>query len=146
MTAEKLDRVVEMEEDLLFILKKEPENSNVLNTLGFLLTEKTDRYKEAQAYIEKALKLDPEDMATIDSMGWVLYQQGFLKKSLHYLEKAYKLEEDPEISAHYGEVLWQLNQKDQAKQIWQKAIKKNPEHAVLKKTIERFLINNFCES
>ncbi|MBF0264096.1 MAG: tetratricopeptide repeat protein [Gammaproteobacteria bacterium] len=139
LTAEKLDLINEMEQDLLYILKKEPNNSNVLNTLGFLLTEKTKRYKEAQSYIERALKLNPNDMATIDSMGWVLYQQGSLEKALHYLEKAYKLDQDPEISAHYGEVLWQLDNRELAKKVWQKAITKNPEHQILKKTIERFL-------
>jgi len=139
LTAEKLDRVKEMEQDLLLILEKEPENSNVLNTLGFLLTEKTKRYKEAQSYIEKALKLAPDDMATIDSMGWVLYHQGFLEKARHFLEKAYKMEADPEISAHYGEVLWKLEKRQQAKEIWQKAVKKNPDHPILKKTIQRFL-------
>ena len=139
MLAEKLGKIDLSEKDLLLIIKKNPQNSNALNALGFILTENTTRYTDAKKYIEKALEISPNDMAIIDSMGWVLYKLGKLQESLVYLKQAYNLKHDPEIAAHYGEVLWLTDQKDKAKQIWQSVLIKNPQHEVLKATMTRYL-------
>ncbi|MFK5983880.1 MAG: tetratricopeptide repeat protein [Pseudomonadota bacterium] len=139
MVAEKLDRVDLSEKDLLLIIEKNPNNSNAFNALGFILTEKTTRYSDAKKYIEQALKITPNDMAILDSMGWVLYKLGKIEKSLKFLKQAYDIQQDPEIAAHYGEVLWTSDQKEYAKQIWQSALSKNPEHDVLKSTIATYM-------
>lgn len=139
MVAEKLGRIDLMEQDLLKIIEKNPEDSHALNALGYTLTENTERYAEAQTYIQRALEIEPNDMATIDSMGWVLYKQGQLKEALSYLKRAYEMQHDPEIAAHYGEVLWMMDNRDLAKQVWQKAKESFPDHAVLKATTDKFL-------
>jgi len=139
MVAEKLGRIDLMEQDLLKIIELNPQDSHALNALGYTLIENTERYSEAKKYIQRALIIAPDDMATIDSMGWVLYKQGQVKEALVYLEKAYKMENDPEIAAHYGEVLWKLGEQEKAKQVWQKALIKFPNHDVLKSTTKRFL-------
>jgi len=139
MVAEKIGRLDLMEQDLLKIIEVNPDDSHALNALGYTLTENTERYQEAQSYIQRALTIDPDDMATIDSMGWVLYKQGQLKEALVFLKRAYEMEHDPEIAAHYGEVLWKLHDQEKAKQVWQKALKSFPEHAVLKATTDKFL-------
>ncbi|MFK5891667.1 MAG: tetratricopeptide repeat protein [Pseudomonadota bacterium] len=139
MVAEKLGRIDSSENDLLLIIKMDPKNSNALNALGFILTEKTTRYEDAKKYIEMALQISPNDMAILDSMGWVLYKLGKMKEALTYLKQAYNIKQDPEIAAHYGEVLWFSEQKEQAKQIWQSALKKDPHHEVLKSTMINYL-------
>jgi len=139
MVAEKLGRIDLSEKDLLLIIKLDPKNSNALNALGFILTEKTTRYNDAKEYIERALQIKPDDMAILDSMGWVLYKSGNFEASLSYLKQAYDIEQDPEIAAHYGEVLWEVGQKEQAKQIWESALLKHPKHSLLKSTITTFL-------
>jgi len=139
MVAEKLGRIDLMEQDLLKIIELNPQDSHALNALGYTLIENTTRYAEAKAFIQRALDIAPNDMATIDSMGWVLYKQGQIKEALVYLKKAYEMENDPEIAAHYGEVLWQLGEQEKAKQVWQKARIDFPEHKLLKMTTEQFL-------
>jgi tetratricopeptide (TPR) repeat protein len=139
MVAEKQGRIDLSEKDLLSIIKVDPKNSNAFNALGFILAEKTTRYHDAQMYIEKALQLKPNDMAILDSMGWVLYKLGKLQESLNYLKQAYDIEQDPEIAAHYGEVLWVSGQQMQAKQIWQSSLLKHPQHVILKSTISTYL-------
>jgi Flp pilus assembly protein TadD len=74
----------------------------------------------------------------VDSMGWVLYRMGDLQGPEKYLAKAYEgSRRDPEVAAHYGEVLWQLGRKKEADAIWNEALGKSPTNETLLKTIQR---------
>ena len=139
MLAEKFGRIDLLEKDLHTILAENPKDNQALNALGYTLADRTDRYQEALQYIERALKIAPEDIATLDSMGWVLHKLGRNEEALSYLKKAYDKDHDPEIAAHYGEVLWLLGKTEQARAVWHKALKKHPQHEVLVGTTRRYL-------
>lgn len=138
LTAEKLDHLDILERDLGRILEKDPDNAQALNALGYTLTDRTERHQEALGYIEKAYQQRPEDPAILDSMGWVNYHLGHLEQALQYLQQAAASLDDGEIAAHLGEVLWKLGRKDEAREVWNKALKFAPDHKVLQQTIERF--------
>ena len=89
----------------------------MLNALGYLLTDQFDRHEEARGYIQKALAMNPDSPAIIDSMGWVLYKLGDYRGARDYLERAYRLEQDPEIAAHLVDVRWALGEHDQAREL-----------------------------
>ncbi|MGH8561978.1 MAG: tetratricopeptide repeat protein, partial [Nevskiales bacterium] len=125
------------EQDLRAILAKQPDDARSLNALGYLLSNHSDRYPEAFGYIERALKLTPDDPAVIDSMGWIQYRLGNLERSLELLQDAFKRQPDPEIAAHLGEVLWQLGRRDNAQDVWRTALADNPDHRVLRETVDR---------
>jgi tetratricopeptide (TPR) repeat protein len=74
----------------------------------------------------------------MDSMGWLLYRQGKLDKAYEYLQAAYAAQADAEIASHLGEVLWKMNRQDEANQIWEDALKNNPDNEVLLSTIKKF--------
>jgi len=57
--------------------------------------------------------------------------------ALKYLSKAFEMLEDAEIAAHYGEVLWQSNQKDKARKVWDKGKVSNAKNPVLVETLHR---------
>ncbi len=139
MLADKFGYMDLLEKDLHIILKKNPDDAHVLNALGYILADKTSRYKEAEQYIKRALALKPDDVAILDSMGWILYKMGQSSQALSFLKRAYNKDADPEIAAHYGEVLWATGQTRKATQVWQKALKKNPEHSLLKTTMTHYL-------
>lgn len=139
MLAEKFGRIDLLEKDLHTILASNPKDNQALNALGYTLADRTTRYQEARKYIERALEINPEDVATLDSMGWVLYKMGDHNSALKYLKKAYDKEPDPEIAAHYGEILWVAGQTKKAKSVWDKALKKDPKHRVLVGTRTRYL-------
>ena len=44
---------------------------------------------------------------------------------------------DPEIAAHWGEVLWAKGQQQKAKDIWQSQLKTTPDHPLLLETVRR---------
>lgn len=137
MVAERLDLLAEAERDLREILKQRPEDSMVLNALGYTLADRTNRYEEALALIEKALKQQPNDPFILDSMGWVKYRMGRLDESLDYLNRAYAIKTDPEIAAHIGEVLWVMGRQGEARSMWQGSLKDNPGHEALMQVIKR---------
>ncbi len=138
LIAEKLGELDLLESDLRTILETEPDNAQVLNALGYTLADRTQRYEEALQYIEKALELQPNDAAVMDSMGWVKYRLGDYEASVAYLRKAIELAGDPEIAAHLGEVLWVMGKQSDALKVWEEALKQDPNHEVLLKTMKRF--------
>ena len=137
LMAEKVDRLDMAEADLLKVISKEPDNANALNALGYTLADRTARYKEALKYIQRAAELVPDDPAILDSLGWVSYRLGKMDDAIKWLSKAFEKLEDAEIAAHYGEVLWHSDQKDEAREIWNKGKKQNADNPVLIETLDR---------
>ncbi len=129
--------IASAERDLRAILEREPDNATALNALGYTLANRTNRYDEARALIARALALEPGEPAILDSMGWVLYHQGEYEQALDYLTRAYAAFPDPEVAAHLGEVLWASGDREGARRIWQGALDEDPEHKVLRATLER---------
>lgn len=136
---ERLENLERAEADLRRILAQDEGDARAMNALGYMLTVHTTRFDEARKLISRALELTPEDAAVIDSMGWVEFRRGKLPEARALLEKAFKKVQDPEIAAHLGEVLWTMGDKDEARRIWDEALARDPEHRVLKETMERLL-------
>ncbi|WP_144822645.1 tetratricopeptide repeat protein [Marinobacter piscensis] len=137
MLFDAMDQPGKAEQDLRTIVESEPDNAIALNALGYILTTRTDRLSEARGYIEQALALDPENPAIQDSMGWVLFQEGQIQSALEYLSRAWAAYPDPEVAAHYGEALWMSGADEQAQVIWKEGLEQDPEHEILRETIER---------
>jgi tetratricopeptide (TPR) repeat protein len=138
MLEEKLDNLPAMETDLRRLIKLQPDSAQAYNALGYTLVDRTNRIEEGVALLDKALKLSPNDAFILDSMGWGQYKAGRLDESVDYLRRAYKGRADPEIAAHLGEVLWKKGEQDEARQIWQEAMKLHPENDLLRKTMSSF--------
>lgn len=138
MVAEPLNRLDVLEQDLRFILQRDPNNSQALNALGYTLTDRTDRHDEALILIKKAVELSPEDPFYLDSLGWVYYRLGNLQVAERYLRQAADTQPDAEFLAHLGEVLWQLGKEDEAKKIWQQGLEGSKDNSLLIETMRRF--------
>lgn len=126
------------ERDLRLIISREPAHADALNALGYTLANRTDRYTEALDLITKALDLKPESAAILDSMGWVNYRLGNLEEAAKYLQQALSQQNDDEIAAHLGEVLWMMGKKVQARSIWAKALEDFPDSDKLADVLGRF--------
>ncbi|MEM0953153.1 MAG: tetratricopeptide repeat protein [Pseudomonadota bacterium] len=135
--AEQLGNFPQAEQDLRYIIERNPDNSTALNALGYMLTNRSDRYEEAAQLISKALAIKPDEPAILDSMGWVKYRLGDYASALTYLERAYRAFPDPEVAAHLGEVLWVMGQQAAAREIWDRALAERPEHKILQETLQR---------
>jgi len=130
-------RLDDAERDFRRIIGLDPQAGYALNALGFSLADLTTRYTEARGYIERALKLTPDEPAVIDSMGWVEFKLGNTAKALEYLSRAYTMNPDPEIAAHYAEVLAASGDRAKSEQVLRDALSKTPDNEALKKTAQR---------
>jgi tetratricopeptide (TPR) repeat protein len=126
-----------MERDLLQLLEKDPDHADALNALGYTLADRNERLDEAFAYVARALKLRPDSPAILDSMGWVLYRQGNLVRATGYLRRALELNQDDEIAAHLGEVLWVSGQHADARAVWREGLTHAPDSDKILSAIER---------
>ena len=138
MLAAKMDRLDIVERDMRAIIAREPDNADALNALGFTLADRTDRFEEAYALIKRAIEIKPDDHYIADSLGWVLHRMGRHREALVQLRRAMSINPDPEIAAHFGEVLWVLGNKVEARAVWNTALEAAPNDEHLLDVIERF--------
>jgi len=131
LMAERINKLDVLEADLKKILAKYPDDAEALNALGYSLLANADRYAEAEKYLQQALNLQPNEAVIIDSFGWLQFKLGKLQQALSYLERAYAKQQEGEIAAHLAEVLWALDRKEEAKEVFHNAIKKAPEDEYL---------------
>jgi tetratricopeptide (TPR) repeat protein len=123
LIAERINKFDMAEIDLKKILEIDPNNVEALNALGYTLLNNPSRYSEAEKFLGKALALEPNEAVIIDSYGWLQFKLGNFEAALKYLQQAYEKQPENEIAAHLAEVLWALDRKDEAKKIFNKAIK-----------------------
>ena len=137
ISAEKLGRPDEMEQILRSLILAKPDFHAAYNALGYSLADRNQRLPEARALVQKALQFAPEDPFIIDSLAWVEFRSGNLADALALLQKAFTARPDAEIAAHLGEVLWAMNQREQASAAWQEGLQLNRDNETLKSTISR---------
>ncbi|WHS59432.1 tetratricopeptide repeat protein [Pseudomonas sp. G2-4] len=137
MLAEKRNDLAQMEKDLRLIIQRDPDNAMALNALGYTLSDRTTRYDEAKVLIEKAHQINPEDPAVLDSLGWVNFRLGNLDEAERLLRQALERFPDQEVAAHLGEVLWANGKQREARQIWSRFLKDQPDSPILRSTIKR---------
>ncbi len=134
---ERTAKIADAEKDLRAVLASDPDDTRSLNALGYMLAVHTKRLDEAHQLVGRALELDPDDAAIIDSMGWVEFKRGNAQTASELLQKAFADFPDPEVAAHLGEVLWTLGRRDEARTVWEQALRDSPKHPVLLETVQR---------
>lgn len=139
LIAERMGKLGQVEADLRRVLELKPDDPVALNALGYTLADHNLRLDEARSLIEQALKKQPENPAFIDSMGWLLYREGKLEEAREWLQRARNKLNDPEVSAHLGEVLWELGEKEKARAVWREAHDAHPDNRPLNETMDRYL-------
>ncbi len=130
------------EEQLLLILKDDPDDATANNDLGYLWADRNKNLEEAEKRIRKALELDRrqrqsdkstrvsldsdrDNAAFVDSLGWVLFRKGDWTGARRELERACSLpngDDDPVVWDHLGDVCFRLKDIAKAGQAWKKAI------------------------
>lgn len=137
MVAEKLNRLDEMEQSLRRILQLKPEHHAAYNALGYSLADRGVRLPEARQLIRKAVELAPGDPYIQDSLAWVEFRLGNRQEALRIIEAAYKARPDAEIAAHFGEILWSLDQRERALVIWREGLELGADNETLRETLKR---------
>ena len=137
MSAEKMGRMDVMEKTLREILRKYPNDANSLNALGYSLADRNIKLPEAFILISKAHQLSPKDGFILDSLGWVNFRLGKNALALEQLQQAFRMKPEADIAAHAGEVLWAMDRRPEAEEIWRQGQKLDANNATLKETLKR---------
>jgi tetratricopeptide (TPR) repeat protein len=119
------------------LYRQRPQDGEIANALGFILADHGRDLARAQRLIGSALKGEPDNPAILDSMGWLQYRRGMPQAALPLLERAFRLDQDGDIGAHWGEVLWSLGQKSRARDAWSRALLADPDNAAVKAAEKR---------
>ena len=138
ISAEKAGRIDVMEKTLREILRQHPNDANSLNALGYSLADRNIKLPEAFILISKAHQLSPKDAFIIDSLGWVNFRLNKNTLALEQLQQAFTMKPEADIAAHTGEVLWVMNRRSEAEEIWRQGQKIDANNPTLKETLKRF--------
>ncbi len=139
MILEHAGRVHESVEVLEKLLTQRPDDPILTNALGYTLADHNLELPRAEILIQRALAVSPDSPAILDSMGWVRYRQGDAKGAVPTLARAYSIQHDSEIGAHWGEVLWASGARQEARRVWAAALARDPSSEALKATLTRFI-------
>jgi tetratricopeptide (TPR) repeat protein len=116
------------EADLKRALELSPDESLVLNYLGYTWVDQGHNLKTGMDYIRKAVKLKPDDGYYVDSLGWAYFKLGNLPAAVEQLERAVELKpDDPVVNDHLGDAYWRVGRILEAKYQWQQALTLKPD-------------------
>ena len=128
--------------DLINSLKIVPNDPYVTNYLAYSWLERNYKIGEALNMLQEAYEQKKNDPYIIDSIGWANYLIKDYQKAEKYLLRALELmPNDPIVNDHYGDILWMLNRKIQARYFWNNALKQEDTEKEMKKKIEEKLLN-----
>ena len=135
------------DKDLQKSLVINPDDSYVLNYLAYSWLERGHRIEEAIEMLEKAYDQESNDPYIIDSIGWAYYLIGDYVKAEEFLRKAVQLmPDDPIVNDHYGDILWKLERKIQARYFWSIVLKMDDAEKDLLDKIKNKLITGLQNS
>ena len=137
MLAEKSGNLELMEKLLRTIIERQPDYFHASNALGYSFAERGVHLEEARTLINRALSFAPDDPFILDSKAWVEFRLGNKALAASILEKIFAKQQDAEIAAHYGEVLWSMGEQEKAKNIWREGLKNESDNETLLETLKR---------
>lgn len=120
------------------VLKRNPDNPDALNFIGYSYVERNINLVEAEKLIKRALELKPDDPYIMDSLAWLYYMKKDYSKALEVQKKVIlKIKDDATIFEHMGDILLAIGEKKDAKEYYKKALENESENAeVIKRKIE----------
>ncbi len=121
---ERMGNYKEADRDMLLSLEIDPNDAYVLNYLAYSWLERDYKIRDAIEMLEKAYSLKENDPYIIDSIGWAYYLTDDYVKAEIYLKRAVELmPDDAIVNDHYGDILWKLGRKIQARYFWKSVSK-----------------------
>lgn len=106
------------------VLTLRPKDHIVMNNYSYYLSMRGEKLDKAEKLSRRSLELQPESPTYMDTYAWILFRLGKYKEAKEWIEKALQhpeAQQDPDVLEHYGDILFNLNEKDRAVEYWQLA-------------------------
>ena len=104
-------------------LLSDANNVQVLNNYSYFLSLRGVKLDKAKQMSGKVVKQFPDSDTYVDTYAWVLYKQKDYAGAKASLEKVAQTTKDASVIEHYGDILFQLGEKEKALAEWQRARK-----------------------
>lgn len=129
---ERLGRAAEAETVLREALVVEPGSADVLSRLGYLNARRGVRVGEALLSIRQALQVEPDNRDALIGLGWALYRSGRLDEAEAALRRALDQRAgEALVLDHLGDVVSALGRRDDALDLWRRALASTDRHEQL---------------
>src|SRR5439155_2409312 len=110
------------------ILKRDADNVQALNFVGYALAQEGQRLDEARRLLERANELKPLSGEVADSLGWLYVKINRLDDAERLLVRAdHMAPEDPEILQHLGDLYVRKSDRARAVDAYKRALKNKPD-------------------
>ena len=138
---ERLGDYEKSDKDLLKSLEINPNDAYVLNYLAYSWLERDYKIDDSLKMLERAYAEESDDPYIIDSIGWAYYLIEDFTAAENYLKRAVELmPQDPTVNDHYGDILWKLDRKIQARYFWKSVLNLSETDDEMKKEMAKKLI------
>lgn len=123
-------------------LRFNPNNDMVLNNYSYYLSLRKENLDKAEKMSSLLVKNFPDNASYLDTHAWVLYAREKYKEAKKVIEKAIQTGQPTATHfEHYGDILFQLGDIDNAVKQWQKAKQRDAGNASLDKKINNRKLN-----
>ena len=144
---ERIGDYANADKDLIESLSIYPDDAYVLNYLAYSWLERNYKIDEAIKMLEIAYAEKSDDPYIIDSIGWAYYLVDDFIKAEKFLKRAVELMPyDPIVNDHYGDILWKLDRKIQARYFWNNVLTFDETESDMREQINIKLINGLKNS
>ncbi len=132
----KLKKFKESDQSYEKALELYPDNTYVLNNYAYYLSLRKENLDRAASMSKRSNEVEPGNASFEDTYAWVLFKQKKYKEAKIWIEKAIKSNKENSTQLeHYGDILFNLGEKERALEQWKLAKEKGEKSEILEKKI-----------
>jgi tetratricopeptide (TPR) repeat protein len=107
------------------MLQAAPDDTGLMNDLGYTWVDMGINLERGTRMIKKASAAQPWNAPFLDSLGWAYYKAGDFSNARKYLERSVRLRDgrDPTVYDHLADAAYRLGDQAAARAAWEKAVR-----------------------
>ena len=120
-------------------LQWKDDNVMCLNNYAYYLSEMNEQLDKAEEMSYKTIKAEPKSATYLDTYAWILFMQQRYSEAKIYIDQALQNDSDSSavITEHAGDIYIQNKEPERAVELWQQALKKDPQNKLLARKIRQ---------
>ncbi len=123
---ERIEQKETTEQLLGEVVRMDPHHAAASNDLGYTWADEGKNLDRAESLVRVAVEQEPDNQSYLDSMAWVEYKRGKFAEARGFLDRAIgpANRPDPVVLDHLGDVLYRLNQPQDAVKQWKRSLQR----------------------
>ena len=120
-------------------LQWKDDNVMCLNNYAYYLSEMNEQLDKAEEMSYKTIKAEPKSATYLDTYAWILFMQQRYSEAKIYIDQALQNDSDSSavITEHAGDIYILNHEPERAVELWQQALKKDPQNKLLARKIRQ---------